>query len=266
MTQPPVDPPPPPVDPPPSIPPPSVQPASPAPAPVPYVAAPQLPAADRARAAYLRRNETDYIFEFWTAFGWSILTCGIYLIYVVYQLVRRSRDHNLRRLELLEAANEVAWERANAQGVAEELQGNFERVAVHLEGLRRISREFRDPAIWLVLMIVASVIGIGAGGIVELVALVLLDGDLVRHDYDEGGAENELAFIYTRLGTPVATPDPGRLHQAQNYVGRIIATIFTCGIYLWFWLYNVMDDGNRHFITNWAWEDSVAQAIQGGTA
>jgi hypothetical protein len=211
------------------------------------------------RAAYLRRNESDYIFEFWTAFGWSLLTCGFYLIYVVYQLVRRSRDHNLRRLELLEAANEVAWERATAQGLTEELQGNFERVATHLEGLRRISREFRDPVIWLVLAIVARFI-------VEIVAFVLLDGDLVRHDYDEGGAENELAYIYTRLGTPVVTPDPGRLHQAENYVGRIIAAIFTCGIYSWFWLYNIMDDGNRHFTANWAWEDSLARAVQGGQA
>jgi hypothetical protein len=134
------------------------------------------------RAAYLRRHESDYIFDFWTAFGWTILTCGIYMIYVVYQLVRRSRDHNLRRLELLEAANEVAWERAIAQGLSEELQGNFERVAAHLEGLRRMTREFRDPVIWLVLAIIAS-------GIVEIVAFVLLDGDLVRHDYEEGGAE-----------------------------------------------------------------------------
>ena len=31
----------------------------------------------------------------------------------------------------------------------------------------------------------------------------------MKHDYDEGGAENELAFIFTRLGTPVDRPDPG---------------------------------------------------------
>ena len=68
------------------------------------------------RAAYLRRHESDYIFDFWTAFGWTMLTCGIYLVYVVYQLVRRSRDHNLRRLELLDAANAVAWERADRAG------------------------------------------------------------------------------------------------------------------------------------------------------
>jgi hypothetical protein len=226
----------------------------PPPGPAPYPA-PAPPAIERLRAAYLRRAESDYLFDFWTAFGWTILTCGIYGIYVIYQLVRRSRDHNLRRLELLDAANAVAWERANAQGLAEELRPNFERVAAHLETLRRISHEFRDPIVWMVLAIFAN-------GIVQIVAFVLLDGDLVKHDYDEGGAENELAFIYGRLGMTVAAPDPSRLHQPQNYVGRILAVVFSCGIYSWFWLYNIMEDGNRHFTDNWAWEDSLAAALQ----
>jgi len=55
-----------------------------------------------------------------------------------------------------------------------------------------------------------------------------------------------------------------RLHHKQNYVGRILAAVFTCGVYTFFWLYNVMDDGNRHFAANWAWEDSLAQAVQQG--
>ena len=218
-----------------------------------------VPPVERVRTAYLRRNETDYLFEFWTAFGWTVLTCGVYLVYVVYQLVRRSRDHNMRRLELLDAANAVAWERAVAQGLAEELRPSFERVATHLDGLRRLTHEFRDPVVWLVLSIIARGLG-------ELIVFVLLDGDLVKHDYDEGGAENELAFIFTRLGTPVDHPDPDRLHQKQNYVGRILAAVFTCGVYTFFWLYNVMDDGNRHFAANWLWEDSLAQAVQQGQA
>jgi hypothetical protein len=225
--------------------------------PPPYQAPVTVPPVERVRTAYLRRNETDYVFEFWTAFGWTVLTCGVYLVYVVYQLVRRSRDHNMRRLELLDAANAVAWERAVTQGLAEELRPSFERVATHLDGLRRLTHEFRDPVVWLVLSIIAR-------GIVELIVFVLLDGDLVKHDYDEGGAENELAFIFTRLGTSVDHPDPDRLHHKQNYVGRILAAVFTCGVYTFFWLYNVMDDGNRHFAANWAWEDSLAQAVQRG--
>jgi hypothetical protein len=63
-------------------------------------APPQIPAAERVRLAAQRRGESDYILNYWTALGWTILTLGIYGFYVFYQLVRRMRDHNVRRLEL----------------------------------------------------------------------------------------------------------------------------------------------------------------------
>ena len=43
-----------------------------------------------------------------------------------------------------------------------------------------------------------------------------------------------------------------------------MATIFTCGIYGFWWEYDVMTDGNRHFRENWAWED--ASGAIGATA
>ena len=45
---------------------------------------PQLPAAERVRMAYQDRNNSDYIANFWTAVGWSILTCGIYSFYMFF--------------------------------------------------------------------------------------------------------------------------------------------------------------------------------------
>jgi hypothetical protein len=141
--------------------------------------------------------------------------------------------------------------------LAEELRPRFEQVAAHLEPLRRLTTEFRDPVVWLILAIVAR-------GIVELIVLVLLDGDLVRHDGAEREAERELAAIFDRLGTPIAAPSAEPLHPPQNYVGRVVASIFTCGIYTFFWLYDEMEDGNRHFRANWAWEDSLAAAVQAG--
>lgn len=228
------------------------------PLPGPGAAPVPVPATDRVRLACERRAETDYVFDFWTAFGWTLLTCGVYLVYVVYQLVRRSRDHNLRRLELLDAANTVAWERAQAQGLADELRPRFERVAEHLEPLRRVAAEFRDPVVWLILAVVAR-------GIVEIVAFILLDGDLVKHDQAERAVEDELAAIYERLGTPIATaPRAEPAHEPQNYVGRTVVSLVTCGVYTLFWLYDEMGDGNRHFRQNWAWEDGLASAVQAG--
>jgi hypothetical protein len=78
----------------------------------------------------------------------------------------------------------------------------------------------------------------------------------------EGGVETELAAIYTRLGQPVPQPDPARVKGPQNYAGRIVATIFSFGIYGLWWTYNLMTEPNEHFEINWAWEDALAQAVQ----
>src|ERR1700749_3471405 len=87
---------------------------------------PQMPgppppsAVERVRLAAQHRGESDYIFSYWSALGWTILTLGIYGLYVLYQLVRRMRDHNARRLELLDAAATFAWGTGGRQGRDEE--------------------------------------------------------------------------------------------------------------------------------------------------
>jgi hypothetical protein len=37
----------------------------------------------------------------------------------------------------------------------------------------------------------------------------------------------------------------------DNDVGRIVATIFSFGIYMFSWFYNQMDEPNKHFTSNW---------------
>src|SRR5262249_13669280 len=159
---------------------------------------------------------TDYIFNFWTALGWTILTLGIYGFYVFYQLMRRMRDHNARRLELLEAAIAMGWEEAGRRGLQDELTPSFQRASLHLAALRKQTTEFRDPVIWLLLSIVA-------GGLVHLIAFIFLDQDLVNHDLAEVGIEYELALIYGRLGHQLGFPDSQRVKREHNYVGRVIA-------------------------------------------
>jgi hypothetical protein len=213
---------------------------------------PPVPAAERVRLAARRRDETDYIFNYWSALGWTILTFGIYGLYVFYQLVRRMRDHNARRLELLDAATTVAWEQAGRQGLQQELTPSFQRAAGHLAVLRQMTGDFRDPVIWLLLAIVA--------GVAEIVAFVLLDQDLIKHGQAEAGAGHELSVIYGRLGQHVPAPDQGQVKRPDNYLGRILATIFTFGIYMLWWFYNQMEEPNKHFASNWAQEDDLVNA------
>jgi len=205
--------------------------------------------------AWQRRPDSDYIFSYWTALGWTVLTFGIYGFYVFYQLMRRMRDHNARRLELLDAALSLGWEEAGRRDLQAELNPSFQRASAHLAVMRKMTGDFRDPVIWLVLSIVAS-------GIVHIIAFIFLDQDLVNHDRAEVGVEYELAFIYGRLGYPLPFPETGRVKGQQNYVGRILATIFSFGIYSFWWWYNMMMEPNYHFYTNWAQEDSLAAAVQ----
>jgi hypothetical protein len=69
----------------------------------------------------------------------------------------------------------------------------------------------------------------------ESVAFVLLDQDLVRHDRAEVGVEYEISLIYPALGQQVPLPDQSRVKAPDNYVGRILATIFSFGIYMFWW-------------------------------
>jgi len=154
---------------------------------------------------------------------------------------------------MLEAATQLAWDRATQQGIADELRPNFERIAGHTQVLRTMTTDFRDPAIWLILAIVTGIAGI--------IAWIFLDQDLVKHDQNEGAIEAELTHIYGRLGHALPAPDPSRVKGQHNYAGRIVATIFTCGIYAYWWQYDLMVEGNRHFGHNWPWEDALANAV-----
>ena len=212
-------------------------------------------AEDRIRHAWQTRAESDYVFDFWSQFGWTILSCGVYGFYVLYQQIRRSRDHNLRRIEFLDATTTYAWERTWAAGRGEEQRQRFERIAVEMATLRRLDTQFRDPVAWMVIAIVAS-------GIANIVAYVLLDKDLVTHDRAECIIENELCAIFAALGASVRPPDFGRVKVEHNLGGRIVATLASCGIYAYWWQYDSMTDLNRHFVANWQFEDDIAAAVQ----
>jgi len=89
-----------------------------------------------------------------------------------------------------------------------------------------------------------------------------LDQDLVKHDRAEVGVEYEMSLIFGRLGQAVPAPDQARVKGQNNYIGRIVATVFSLSIYLFWWYYNQMNDPNRHFETNWLQEDAVAAAVR----
>jgi hypothetical protein len=209
---------------------------------------------DRVRWAVARRADSDYILDgpgmniFLT-----IITCGIFGFYVFYQLMRRDREHLRRRYELMDAANTYAWEQANEQGLADELRPAFERNAASLEVMRRQTFEFRDPAIWVLIAVLT--------GIAQIIGFIFIDQDQDTHERTEGALEDELTTIYARLGMTLPRPDPSRVKGKHNYAARIIVTIVTCGIYMYWWLYDMQVEGNRHLQESWPFEDALVAAL-----
>jgi hypothetical protein len=229
-----------------------------------WSAVPSASPVERIRAAYGARNQTDYFFSnIGLDIFLTIITCNIYGLVVFYQLMRRMRDHNRRRLELLDAANDFAWQQAVDRGIAEEMRPYFERISMNLSVLRQMTTDFRDPTVWLVIVIGVAVVGSGYLAFIPwMIGLLVIDGDLVKHDQNEGAVEAELTAIFGRFGQNVPAPDPARVKAPQNYAGRIVATVFTCSIYGYWWQADAMRDGNQHFLHNWAWEDGLAGAVQ----
>ena len=212
---------------------------------------PASAAAEQVRRAVGGRASSDYVFRFWSAFGWTVLTLGLYSFYVFYQLMRRSRDHNRRRAALLAAAHDLARQRAVEQGNADSLRPAFDQVHAEVQQLRGMDNDFRDPAIWLLLSIVG-------GGLAWLGEAILLDQDLVRHERHERAAEARLTDLFAQLGVMLPAPAPAA-KQPHNYVGRIVAVVLTFGLYSLWWVADLMHEGNANYQQDAAWEDAIAE-------
>ena len=120
----------------------------------------------------------------------------------------------------------------------------------------------KRPTIWLVIDIVAGGARLLGAGVAQIVGFILIDKDLDAHDRAEGAIEADLAAIYERLGVALPAPDPARVKGQQNYVARIVVAVVTCGIYLFWWIYDMQVEGNRHVESNWPFDDAVVGAVQ----
>jgi hypothetical protein len=45
-------------------------------------------------------------------------------------------------------------------------------------------------------------------------------------------------------------------------VGRIVAAIFSLGIYMFWWYYDQMEQPNKHFASNWAHEEELVTTVE----
>jgi len=99
----------------------------------------------------------------------------------------------------------------------------------------------------------------------EFVIVLYILNALGSHIYNHATLWNN--FVYGALyglykvGTPVMTPYAPRAQEERSFVLYLILTIFTGGLFMYYWWYTTIKDPNEHYEQQWEVEDAISSAI-----
>jgi len=197
------------------------------------------------------RASTDFITDPGMAILLSIVTCGIYGLYIVYKLVQRRDEHFRRMAGVADAA--VAALRAKAQGREEHIAPELAQLEQVRAQMATMATE-RGAAIWL---LICMFTGIGS-----LILYYLLMQDYVQHDLLEAQFFTLMSGALAKLGLAAEAGQAVPSVPQRDYVTFLILTLVTCGIYGIYWMYVMIKDFNDHFMAQVPWEDFLVQALR----
>lgn len=182
----------------------------------------------------------------------TLVTCGIYGLYIFYKLMERRDLHLARMYGVAGTSIALLREKAAAAGkldlIGQELSG-LEMVQMEMYGQ---SRE-RGAALWLVLGILT--------GIATYVGYYFIMDDLTKHDTYEAHYFTLMSAALAKLGLSSRPSQAVRTIPERNFVTFILLTLVTCGIYYFYWLYVLVQDGNNHITAQVQWEDFIYTAL-----
>jgi hypothetical protein len=198
-----------------------------------------------------QRASTDFITDPGMAILLSIITCGIYGLYIIYKLVQRRDEHFQRMAGVANSA--IAQLKAKAQGredlIAPELS-QLEQVRMQMNTM---SAE-RGAAIWLIICLFT-----GVGGVI---LFYLLMQDYVQHDQVEAQFFTLMSSALAKLGLAGQAGQAMPNIPQREFVTMLLLTIVTCCIYYYYWFYVMIKDFNEHLMAQVSWEDFILQALR----
>ena len=195
------------------------------------------------------RPATDIEIRFWPALLLSLITFGIYSYVVIWRLVSRRDRHFRRIVRLTEDAGVYLRDRGADEGV------DVEGVLTRLKRVERSTRLYayeRGATLWTLLVFLA--------GIALWVLWYVLMEDFQKHEEDEETIVSAINHGLGLLGQD-ANLTYERQVPARSFWQFMILTLITFGIYGVYWLYCMVEDGNRHFRAQAEWEAQLAAAI-----
>jgi len=199
-----------------------------------------------------QRVNTDWITDAGMAVLLTVVTCGIYGLYVFYKLMERRDLHFARMANMVNTSVALLKEKAAREGKTELIGQELAQLEMVQREIYEQSRE-RGAALWLVLAIVT--------GICTFIGYYLIMDDFARHDILEAQYFTLMSGAMAKLGMSSQASQAAPTIPERNFVTFIILTIVTCGIYGLYWLYVLVDDGNRHFEAQVQWEDYIYSAL-----
>jgi len=182
----------------------------------------------------------------------SIVTCGIYGLYVFYKLMERRDRHLARVANMINTSAVLLNEKAAASGKAEAIASDLPQLEMLQRQIYDQSRE-RGAVLWLILGIFT--------GIAIWIGYYFIMDDMAKHDQLEAQYFTLMSTMLAKAGLSAQPSTAVPNIPDRNFAVYLILSIFTCGIFGFYWLYALVDDGNRHVEAQVQWEDFIYSAL-----
>ncbi len=208
---------------------------------------------NRLEWAINNRVATDWHTDAGMAILLSIITCGIYGLYVYYKLMER-RDEHFKRMAAV-ADTSIAWLRERAAGREQAIAPELQELEQIRQAMTMQSAE-RGAAVWLLLLIFTSCVG-------YLIFFYLLMKDWREHDAYEARFFTLMSSALTKVGLSQQAGQAAPNIPEREFVTYAILSFVTCGIYALYWTYVMIDDGNKHLDLQVSWEDYILASLRG---
>ena len=202
-----------------------------------------------------QRNLTDWQTAFWPAILLSIVTCGIYMFYIIYKLLERREQHFERMVSFRTHLIEVLKEKAEAAGKTADLEQDIAALeGMNLDATNRDRAGEKSPVLWMVLSIVV--------GVVIYYVYYFLNDDFRAHESNEHDFMLKASEVMNKLGITPNQIVTNTMVPERNFVTFLILTIVTCGIYGIYWVYTLITDPNNHFDDHAVWASQALAILQ----
>lgn len=182
----------------------------------------------------------------------TLVTCGIYGLFIFYKLMERRDQHLARMANMVNTSVALLNESAARRGTSELIAQELAQIEMIQREMYDQSRE-RGAALWLVIGILTG-IGIWIG-------YYFIMDDMARHDQLEAQFFTLMSSALAKLGLSAQGSQAAPNIPDRNFVAYLLLSLVTCGIFAFYWIYVLVEDGNRHVEAQVQWEDFLYSAL-----